>query len=138
MYYYCRRCPLMTDKQRKYAVKLYLRKIKENPDYYEEEFASEIINHLNERGIGHPEGPYDPFHMYSDISNLWDSLNMTPAEIVKYSGQKMSKFAERFVIPYRTLQAWCDGTNPCPIYTRIMLCELLGILRKTTRKPGER
>ncbi|MBR0420315.1 MAG: hypothetical protein IJI66_14230 [Erysipelotrichaceae bacterium] len=128
----------MTDKQRKYAIKLYLRRLKENPDYSENEFGSEVLQHFSEKPLGSPGSVYEPFAMYSDISNLWKALNMSPAEIVKYSGQKMSKFAERFVIPYRTIQAWCDGTNPCPIYTRIMLCELLGILNKTQRKQGER
>ena len=58
---------------------------------------------------------------------------MSPADIVRYSGLKMSEFAARYVIPYRTLQACCNGTNPCPIYTRIMLCELLGILSMTEK-----
>jgi len=121
----------MTNKQRKHAIKLYLRKIKENPNYSIEEFGREIIDHINERGLGHPEGPYDPFRMHSDILNLWDFLNMSPAEIVNHSGMMMSKFAERFVIPYRTLQAWCDGTNPCPIYMKILLAESTGLLRPT-------
>lgn len=127
----------MTDKQRKYAVKLFLKRTKEDPEYTEREFAAEVQQHINET-IKLPQGAYDPFSLWASIANLWRALNMSPADIVSYSGMKMSKFAARFVIPYRTLQAWCDGTNPCPIYTRIMLCELLGILHKTERKEGER
>ena len=128
---------IMKNKDRKYAVKLYLRRIEEDPNYTESEFGSEIIQHLNERPLS-PQTVYDPFGMYSSISNLWNALNMSPSEIVEYSGLKMSEFAARYVIPYRTLQAWCDGTNPCPIYIRIMLCELLGILSMTERKQGTR
>ena len=129
----------MTDKQRKYAVKLYLRRIEENPDYSEEEFRSEVEQHINENFALNPlYNAYDPFALWLNISNLWRALNMTPADIVQYSGLKMSEFSARYVIPYRTLQAWCDGTNPCPIYIRIMLCELLGILSMTERKQGTR
>ena len=128
----------MTNKQRKYAVKLFLRRKEEDPSYSENEFGSEVLQHLNENNVLSPETAYDPFGMYASIANLWRALNMTPSEIVDYSGLKMSEFAARYVIPYRTLQAWCDGTNPCPIYIRVMLCELLGILNKTVRKGNEK
>ena len=127
----------MTDKQRKYAVKLYLKRIAENPDYSEEEFRSEVQQHFNE-DLNPLYNAYDPFALWLSISNLWRALNISPADIVRYSGLKMSEFAARYVIPYRTLQAWCNGTTPCPIYTRIMLCELLGILSTTERKQGTR
>ncbi len=129
----------MKNKQRKFAVKLYLRRIEEDPNYSENQFAAEVQQYMNENFSSNPlYNAYDPFSLWADIANLWKALNMSPYEIVEYSGLKMSEFAARYVIPYRTLQAWCDGTNPCPIYIRIMLCELLGILRKTERKDGER
>lgn len=129
----------MKNKQRKFAVKLYLRRIEEDPNYSENQFAAEVQQYMNENFALNPlYNAYDPFSLWADIANLWKALNMTPAEIVQYSGLKMSEFAARYVIPYRTLQAWCDGTNPCPIYIRIMLCELLGILSMTERKQGTR
>ena len=129
----------MKNKQRKFAVKLYLRRIEEDPNYSENQFAAEVQQYMNENFSSNPlYNAYDPFSLWVDIANLWKALNMTPAEIVQYSGLKMSEFAARYVIPYRTLQAWCDGTNPCPVYIRIMLCELLGILRQTERKQGEK
>ena len=74
----------MTDKQRKYAVKLYLRRIEENPDYSEEEFRSEVEQHINENFALNPlYNAYDPFALWLNISNLWRALNMTPADIVQ-------------------------------------------------------
>ena len=129
----------MTNKQRKFAVKLFLRRKEEDPNYSENQFAAEVQQYMNENFASNPlYNAYDPFSLWASISNLWRALNMTPSEIVEYSGLKMSEFAARYVIPYRTLQAWCDGTNPCPVYIRIMLCELLGILRQTERKQGEK
>ena len=78
----------MKNKDRKYAVKLYLRRIEEDPNYTESEFGSEIIQHLNERPLS-PQTVYDPFGMYSSISNLWNALNMSPSEIVEYSMKEM-------------------------------------------------
>ena len=115
----------MTIKQRKYAVKLYQRRIKEDPDYTKEMFGRELLRHFQEVQqkavvISRPNLD-DPFIMSLDISKLWKALSMDMRDIVEYSGMKMSEFSERFVIPYRTLQDWCNGTNNCTIYTKLMM-----------------
>lgn len=117
----------MNDKQRKFAVKLYQRSIKENPNYSEQEWANEVKNYI-ETISRPPHNIYDPFILYKRLGELWKCLNMDIIDIVEYSKLKMSKFATRFCIPYRTLQAWCDGTNPCPVYTKLLLCEVLGLI----------
>lgn len=122
----------MKDKQRKYAVKLFQKTIKEYPDYTEEEFVKDVETHLMSLPLT-PNNYFDPYSLWSALHELWRALNMSMRDVVEYSGLKMSKFATRYCIPYRTLQAWCDGTNPCPIYIKIMLCELLGLIRKTDR-----
>lgn len=38
-----------------------------------------------------------------------------------------ANFAQRFVIPLRTLESWLGGTNTCPPYTRLMLAKLCGL-----------
>ncbi len=122
----------MTIRQRKYAVKLYQRRIKEDPNYTEEMFGNELLQHCHEvqqsaTVISHPIY-FDPFSMSLQISKLWRALSMEMRDLVENSGMKMSEFSERFVIPYRTLQDWCNGTNPCPVYTKLMLCEILGLI----------
>lgn len=122
----------MTIRQRKYAVKLYQRRIKEDPNYTEEIFGKELFQHFYEvqqsaAVIDRPNS-FDPFIMSLQISKLWQALSIEMRNLVDYSGMKMSEFSERFVIPYRTLQDWCNDTNPCPVYTKLMLCEILGLL----------
>ena len=117
----------MKDKQRKYAVKLYQRMIKENPNYTEQEFVNEVKDHIDAT-IKLPKDAYEPFSLYKQLDDLWKCLSMNIIDIVNYSKLKMSKFATRYCIPYRTLQAWCDGTNPCPVYTKLLLCENLGLI----------
>ena len=65
----------MTDRQRKFAVKLFQERIKENPDYSEREFASELLSHIEETN-GFFNKTYDPFSMNVQIDNLWKVLNM--------------------------------------------------------------
>lgn len=43
------------------------------------------------------------------------------------SGLTQANFAQRFVIPLRTLESWLGGTNACPPYTRLMLAKLCGL-----------
>ena len=122
----------MTIRQRKYAVKLYQRRIKEDPNYTETEFGNELLQHFHQaqqsvKGIS-SLNVFDPFTMSLQISKLWRALSMEMKDVVAYSGMKMSEFSDRFVIPYRTLQDWCNGTNPCPVYTKLMLCEILGLI----------
>ena len=37
------------------------------------------------------------------------------------------KMAIRFCIPQSTLENWCMGVNSCPLYTRLLIQESLGI-----------
>ena len=39
--------------------------------------------------------------------------------------------SRRFHIPLRTVQGWANETRRCPVYVRLMMAELAGILKKT-------
>lgn len=39
--------------------------------------------------------------------------------------------SRRFCIPLRTVQGWTNDTRTCPIYIRLMMAELTGILKRT-------
>lgn len=116
----------MDDNDTEYAVKTYQKKQKLN-NYCYEEFRRDILEHIRKRPI--PFCSYDPFSLESQTSKLWRLLNISMKDLVKYSKLDMAKFSRRFCIPYRTLQAWCDSTNPCPIYIKIMLGEILKIYK---------
>ena len=107
----------MTDKDIAYAVKYYQEKTKTG-GCNKEEFIYKLKKNASS---------YNP--LSSAQSSLWNVINMDMKEIVQRSGKDMAKFARRFCIPYRTLQAWCDKSNECPIYIKLMICEIMGLLR---------
>ena len=107
----------MIDKDIEHAVRFYQRE-KKNGGCTWEEFMQEIRSN---------SVSYTPLSAAPSI--LWKALNMEISDLVKESGKDMAKFARRFCIPYRTLQAWCDGSNECPIYIKLMICEIMGYLR---------
>ena len=54
----------------------------------------------------------------------------TVKQICKMAGMTQSAMAERFGIPWRTFSNWCRETNECPIYTKLMMQEILGLYRR--------
>ncbi len=109
----------MDDNDIEFAVKLF----KKNKDITYDEFLHEIRDHKHRRPA--PKNSYDPFSFDSQISKLWRILVMDMRELIAYSKLDMAKFSRRYCIPYRTLQAWCDGTNDCPIYIKLLIGESL-------------
>lgn len=64
------------------------------------------------------------------LGNIWDACHRTMKEIAEASGLSHRKLAERFCIPYRTVENWCGGKNDCPQYLKLMLQECLGLLQR--------
>lgn len=118
----------MDDKDIEYAVKLY-RKNRKAGTYCYEEFEADIIEHLRRQPM--PHCWFDPFSLHAQASGLWKLLEMDMRDLVALSKLDMAKFARRYCIPYRTLQAWCDGTNPVPIYIKMMIGEILKVYTRT-------
>ena len=102
-----------------FAVKLY----RDNKGITIDEFAQEIEAHKRRRPM--PHCTFDPMSFYFAIQRLWNCLEISMKDLVSKSGMDMAKFSRRFCIPYRTLQSWCDGTNPYPVYTKLMIIEIL-------------
>ena len=107
-----------------YAVKQFQ---KQKEHYTFSDFCADLSGHKRRRPG--TNSSYDPFSMWYSAENLLNVLNMSMHELVTRSGMNMASFARRFCIPYRTLQAWCDETNECPVYIKLMLSEILGLLR---------
>jgi uncharacterized Zn ribbon protein len=65
------------------------------------------------------------------LGALYDAFYRSIPEIIDVSGLSMIGFSRYFYIPYRTVQNWCARGNErreCPVYVRLMLQELLGII----------
>lgn len=63
---------------------------------------------------------------FSDV-NMTNDPAVTPfADFLLRNNIKIKKIAERFGIPYRTVQNWKYGINKCPDYVLNMMQELIG------------
>lgn len=83
---------------------------------------------------GDPEGADIPATRIEKLGQIWDASRRTVKEIAAAAGLSCRKLAERFGVPYRTVENWCGGTNACPLYTRLMMQECLGLLTVTVEK----
>ena len=62
------------------------------------------------------------------LGSIYDAVHRSVKDIAAAAGLSQRKLAERFCIPYRTVENWCGGHRECPDYVRLMMQELLGQL----------
>lgn len=58
------------------------------------------------------------------------AANRTVKDICKMAGMTQNAMADYFCIPRRTFGNWCTGERECPIYTRLMMQEILGLFHR--------
>ena len=61
------------------------------------------------------------------LQNVWDAYHRSIRDICKDAGLSQRKLAERFCIPYRTVEDWCRGLRKPPDYLRMMIQAMLGM-----------
>ena len=61
------------------------------------------------------------------IKNIHKITHIKPRELISESGMSQTRFAERFMIPLRTVQNWCGGQRTMPRYEKFMLAVILGL-----------
>lgn len=71
-----------------------------------------------------------PAERIEQLGQLWDACRRSVKDIAAAAGMSQRKLAERFCIPYRTVEDWCAGRRECPIYTRLMMQECLGLFMR--------
>lgn len=74
-----------------------------------------------------PEDPI-PDARLAALGLIWDAAHRTVPEIAKAAGLSNRKLAERFGIPYRTVEDWAADRRESPLYVRLMLQQCLGLL----------
>ena len=62
------------------------------------------------------------------VGAIYDAMHRSVKDIASAAGMSQRKLAERFLIPYRTMESWCGGQRSCNDYTRIMMQQLLGLM----------
>lgn len=71
-----------------------------------------------------------PPERISQLGSIWDAAHRSVREIAALSGLSQRKLAERFCIPYRTIEDWCRGLHNPPDYVRLMMQECLGLIEQ--------
>lgn len=76
------------------------------------------------------DGPEDeiPPERIEELSRLWGAVHRGVKDIAAEAGLSHRKLAERFWVPYRTMENWCSGNRECPDYVRLMMQECLCLL----------
>lgn len=77
---------------------------------------------------GDPEGAGIPADRIDQLGQIWDAAHRSIKEIAADAGLNYRKLAERFSIPYRTVEAWYMGERKSPPYVPMMMQECLGLL----------
>lgn len=62
------------------------------------------------------------------LVSIWDAAHRSVRDITVASELSQRKLAERFCIPYRTMEDWCRGLRTPPDYVRLMMQRLLGLV----------
>lgn len=60
------------------------------------------------------------------IKNIHKITHIKPRELISESGMSQTRFAERFMIPLRTVQNWVGGKRNMPRYEKFMFAVILG------------
>ena len=81
------------------------------------------------------DGPEDdtPTARIEQLGSIYDAVHRSIKEIAAEAGMSARAMAIRFCIPQRTAESWCgatDAARQCPLYTRLMIQECLGLLKR--------
>ena len=71
-----------------------------------------------------------PDERITALDEIWEACHRSVKQIAADSGLSCRKLAERFCIPYRTVEDWSAEKRECAIYTRLMMQSLLGLLHR--------
>ena len=62
------------------------------------------------------------------IKKIHHITHIKPRDLIAESGLTQTRFAERFMIPLRTVQNWCGGQRTMPRYEKFMFATILDLL----------
>ena len=62
------------------------------------------------------------------LRNIHYVAHLSMKDMIKSFGTQQA-FAERFCINKRTVEHWAEGTRNCPEYTKLMIAEILDVLK---------
>lgn len=71
-----------------------------------------------------------PQDRLAQLGHIYDAVHRSVKDIAAAAGVSQRKLAERFCIPYRTMENWCGGQNTCPLYVRLMMQMCIGLISR--------
>lgn len=60
-----------------------------------------------------------------ELRRIWQAVNLPFRELLRELRLTQTSCARRFVIPLRTVQNWAGNIARCPVYTRLMISEIM-------------
>ena len=79
-----------------------------------------------------PDTPI-PQDRLEQMGTIYDAVHRSVKDIAAAAGLSVRAMAIRFCIPQRTVEGWCctgKSARDCPLYTRLMMQECLGLLKR--------
>mgnify|MGYP002709811939 CR=1 FL=1 len=64
------------------------------------------------------------------LGSIWDASHRSVRDIAAAAELSQRQLAERFCVPYRTMEDWCRGLRTPPDYVRLMMQECLGLIHR--------
>lgn len=74
---------------------------------------------------GDAEDAEIPPERITELGALWDAAHRSIKEIASNAGMSNRQLAERFCIPYRTVENWSAGDRQPPVWVLLMMQEIL-------------
>ena len=92
-----------------------------DPDAYASDIALSLLD---------PENPDQKIDMviFDQLCTLWHVANDNFRDFLNLLGMTQTQCATRFCIPLRTVQGWALEERSAPLYIRLMMAELSGII----------
>lgn len=63
-----------------------------------------------------------------ELEKIWNVAHLTVKDIRAHTGLSQAGFAQRHLLPRRTVENWESGVNTCPEYTKLLLAKVEGLL----------
>ena len=71
-----------------------------------------------------------PAERLEQLAAIWEAAHRSVRDIVSAAGLTQRQLADRFCVPYRTVEDWCRGLRTPPDYVRLMMQEILGLIAR--------
>lgn len=68
-----------------------------------------------------------PQERLEELGRIWDVAHMSMRDIRKSSGMTQAVFAQKFLIPKRTVENWESNVNTPPEYVKILIAKSMNL-----------